>query len=251
VNEKIFNYCERGFDPGFWAEPVNAATNAAFVIAGIAAFHLIRRQPPSQRSVTQLILASLVVLIGIGSFLFHTHATAWAAIADVAPIGVFMLLYFAVAMRSLLCLPLGWSMALTVGFAVCLWAAGRVTCGPEGVVEFAGNGGRCLNGSVGYLPALAAMTAIGGMLALKRHPGARSLLTAAAIFAVSLTFRSVDKALCPQTVIVGDPLGTHFLWHTLNALMLFILIRAVITTHGGNGQPPNAAIPLENGPERG
>jgi hypothetical protein len=227
LNNKIFAYCERGLDPGLWAEPVNALTNGAFVIAGLAALYLIRQRPPGERSIVQIVLAVLVILIGIGSFLFHTQATAWAAIADVAPIGIFMLLYFAVAMRSLLGLRLGWAMVLTMAFAACLWAAGRITCGPDGLVEFSGGGGRCLNGSVGYLPALAAMLAIGGVLALKRHPGARSLLIAGGIFAVSVTFRTLDRELCAETAVAGTPLGTHFLWHTLNALMLFILMRAV------------------------
>lgn len=228
MNDKIFIYCERGPDPGLWAEPVNAATNAAFVVAGLAALYLIRRRPPGERSVVHIVLAILVVGIGIGSFLFHLHATPWAAIADVAPIGAFMLLYFAVAMRSLLRLPLGWAMALTAAFAASLWTAGRITCTPDGLVQFGGGGGRCLNGSVGYLPALVAMMAIGGVLALKRHPAAGSLLTSGSIFAVSVTFRTLDQALCLETVIAGYPLGTHFLWHLLNALMLFILMRAVI-----------------------
>ena len=228
MNDKIFAYCERGLDPCLLAEPVNATTNAAFVIAGLAALVLIRRRPPHGRRLVHMVLAILVIAIGIGSFLFHTHASRWAAIADVAPIGVFMLLYFGVAMRSLLRLPLGWAVALTAAFAVCLWAAGRITCGPDGVVEFAGGGGRCFNGSVGYLPALAAMVAIGAVLALRRHRAARSLLLAGGIFAVSVTFRSLDQALCAQTVIAGYPLGTHFLWHTLNGLMLFVLVRALI-----------------------
>ena len=228
MNDKIFAYCERGLDPDLLAEPVNAVTNAAFIVAGLAALVLIRRQPPQGRRLVHIVLAILVIAIGIGSFLFHTHATRWAAIADVAPIGVFMLLYFGVAMRSLLRLPLGWAVALTAAFAVCLWAAGRITCGPGGVVEFAGDGGRCLNGSVGYLPALVAMVAIGAVLALKRHPAARSLFLASGIFAVSVTFRSLDQVLCPQTNIAGYLLGTHFLWHTLNGLMLFVLARALI-----------------------
>lgn len=228
VNAKVFAYCERGLDAAFWAEPLNAATNAAFVIAGLAALHLMRKRPAGGHAVVEGMLAALMVAIGIGSFLFHTFATRWAAIADVAPIGLFMLLYFAVALRSLLRLPLGWALALTAAFAGSLWAAGRITCGPDGLVEFAGDGGRCLNGSLGYLPALAAMLAIGGVLALKRHPAARSLLAAGALFAVSLTFRSLDRALCAETVLAGGPLGTHFPWHLLNALTLFILMRAVI-----------------------
>lgn len=235
MDGKVFNYCERGLDPGFWAEPVNAITNAAFVIAGVAALYLACRQPSGTRSVLRLTLASLVVCIGIGSFLFHTHASRWSAIADVAPIGLFMLLYFGTAMRSMLRLSVGWATALTVAFAVCLWGAGRITCGPDGLLEFGGGGGRCLNGSVGYLPALVAMVVIGGILALKHHPGARSLLAAGAIFAVSVTFRSVDQAVCADAVIAGYALGTHFLWHTLNALMLFVLVRAEIM-YGRSGR---------------
>jgi hypothetical protein len=186
-------------------------------------------------------LAALVVLIGVGSFLFHTYATPWAAIADVAPIGRFMLFYVAVALRSLLRLPVGGASALPAGFAACLGAAGRITCGPDGAVEFAGGGGRCLNGSAGYLPALAAMLVIGGELSAKRHRAARPLLAAGALFAVSVTFRSLDRALCADTAIAAYPLGTHFLWHTLNALVLFILLRAVILY-----SKPTRPLPFSN-----
>jgi hypothetical protein len=242
MNGRIFAYCERGLDPSFWAEPANAVTNAAFVIAGLATFHVIGERPPGERRVMHGALAALVVLIGVGSFLFHTYATPWAAIADVAPIGLFMLFYFAVTLRSLLRLPVGGAIALTAGFAACLWAAGRITCGPDGAVEFAGGGGgRCLNGSLGYLPALAAMLAIGGVLAVKRHPAARPLLAAGALFAVSVTFRSLDRALCADTAIAAYPLGTHFLWHTLNALVLFILLRAVILY-----SKPTRPLPFSN-----
>jgi hypothetical protein len=46
----------------------------------------------------------------------------------------------------------------------------------------------------------------------------KTLLYGFCVFALSLTFRSIDNALC-----VFNPVGTHFMWHTLNALMLYIL----------------------------
>ena len=52
------------------------------------------------------------------------------------------------------------------------------------------------------------------------------LLWAAAIFAVSLTLRSLDMALCDKVLIEGRKVGTHFAWHVLNALALFLLLRA-------------------------
>jgi hypothetical protein len=38
--------------------------------------------------------------------------------------------------------------------------------------------------------------------------------------------RSLDMPLC-----AGWPVGTHFLWHLLNALLLYLLVRLVIL-HG-------------------
>jgi hypothetical protein len=51
----------------------------------------------------------------------------------------------------------------------------------------------------------------------------RMMLAAAAVFAVSLTFRTVDLAVCASL-----PLGTHAAWHTLNAVVLYLLVRAAI-----------------------
>ena len=42
---KVYNYCERGGDPGFWAEPLNAISNGAFVIAGLIAAWQLTRSP--------------------------------------------------------------------------------------------------------------------------------------------------------------------------------------------------------------
>ena len=50
-----FGYCER-LDGSFWAEPFNAATNAAFLAAALVAFWLWRRQGVRDRRVLALIL---------------------------------------------------------------------------------------------------------------------------------------------------------------------------------------------------
>jgi uncharacterized membrane protein len=44
---------------------------------------------------------------------------------------------------------------------------------------------------------------------------ARGLAIGAAILILSLTFRTLDEPLCGVV-----PVGTHFLWHILNGLML-------------------------------
>ena len=274
-SQQIFSYCERGLDPRFWAEPLNAVSNVAFIIAaaaamlewrrtsggasardlgllaavmlvslasvmllgvgtiwasgllavllaavaiGLAAFERGGRGP----SAGELALAILVLVIGIGSFLFHTYATRWAAVADVAPITMFMIAYLTYAMRRFL--GLSWPVTL-VGVAVFIGAlasAETIRC----------DGRPCLNGSVGYLPALAVMALIGGWLAARGHGAARWLLWAAAVFVVSLTFRTLDRSLCPATAVFsGRVLGTHFIWHMLNATLLYLLLVAALR-HG-------------------
>ena len=82
-NKQLFSYCERALDGAYWAEPINAVTNAAFWMAAIAALILWLRAARSERHFVDLILIALLLAIGTGSFLFHTHATRWAVLADV------------------------------------------------------------------------------------------------------------------------------------------------------------------------
>ena len=216
-------YCERA-STDFWAEPVNALSNAAFLVAAWAALVLWRRG--GGRDWPALALIGVVAGVGIGSFLFHTFANRWSLLADVLPIMVFIYGYFVVAMRRFVGLGLVAALAVTGAFFAfnasfeTLW---RLVLGP---------GAPTLNGSVGYLPPAAALVAVGAFLAWRapRTPdsgldrlAARSLFVAAAVFTLSLTFRTLDHAACAATTI-----GTHFLWHGLNGAVLYLLVRGAI-----------------------
>jgi hypothetical protein len=234
--QQLFMYCERGRNTAFWAEPLNALSNAAFLIAAVLALMLWQRwrhdlSGAPRRTGTELMLILVVLVIGIGSFLFHTYATRWAVIADVVPITIFMIVYLAYVLRRFL--GLGWivTLASVAMFMVALREADMMRCA----------GGPCLNGSVGYLPALAVLLGIGGWLGFKGHPAARWILGAGAIFAVSLVFRTLDRSICPQTALFGGRMiGTHFIWHLCNATLLFLLLSAAIR-HGG--RPTSIARP--------
>ncbi len=198
-------YCER-LGPSFWAEPVNAVTNASFLIAAIAAFLLWRR---GERDGPALALIAVTFLIGIGSFIFHTVATRGAALFDTVPIAVFIYGYLWLALRRFLKLSVWMAPALVIVFGLLSYAEGLVV--PRGT----------LNGSHAYLPALAALLVV-GWLTREARPR-RLLFSAAAVFAVSIFFRSIDQAVCQAL-----PLGTHFLWHSLNGVVLYLLLRAAL-----------------------
>jgi hypothetical protein len=208
-------YCER-LGPGLWAEPLNAATNAAFFLAALVALVLARRAGRLDGPVVAL--TALTAVIGTGSLLFHSFATVWAALADTTPIMLFILGYFAVAMHRFAAIGWGRAVLLTLGlFAAmaALSAAMKAVAGPF------------LGGSESYLPAFAALLGVGLWLRRRRHPAGAWLLAAAATFAVSLTFRTADGPLCDVW-----PVGTHFVWHLLNGVVLGTLLVALIR-HGG------------------
>lgn len=229
-SEQVFMYCERGLDSAFWAEPFNALSNGAFlVVAGAASARLGATAPASRDQVGQrLALWTLIALtgaIGVGSFLFHTFATRWALLADVGPITLFMLAYLAYALRIFL--GLGWLAIVLIlpAFLLAGSAASSIVCSPA---DASGHQPPCLNGSLGYAPALVSLWII-GLVAWRRGLGVRlPLLAAGAVFLLSAALRTIDRDACEAARILGHDRGTHFLWHLLNALTLHLLLRAAI-----------------------
>ena len=208
MNRAIDIYCER-LGPGLWAEPLNAVSNLAFIVAGILLVAALRRcDPPVRRDPTIVALVALTFIIGIGSALFHTFAVVWAALTDVVPIALFILLYMYLALRRLVALPL-WGCWLGVAVVLFLTVVMPLAFGFSIST---------------YGVALAAMLGVGGFLHFgRRHPAGPRILVAAGIFAVSLALRTADEPLCAAL-----PVGTHYFWHLFNAVVLYSLTRTMM-----------------------
>lgn len=212
-------YCERTA-PGFWNEPLNAISNGAFLIAAAWGWADARRL--GGPDVAEAVLIVLAALIGVGSFLFHTFANGWAELADVIPIWTFVACYILVTIHRMS----GSHFAKTariagivlVVTAAVFWVTSKdVTTGVDTVA--AGP----FNGSLQYLPALLALVVFTGLGWWQHHPARTWLAAATLTFTLSLVFRTIDPAVC-QTV----PIGSHFLWHILNGLMIGILLSAMV-----------------------
>lgn len=239
---RVFNYCERGADPSFWAEPINAVTNLAFLVVALIAFLRLRAKRPYEREVDYYVMVALIALIGIGSFLFHTFAARWAGIADVAPIVLFITVYLAFALNRYLRIPPGTTLLLTLAFAGICAATMQIRCGGPTGVSFGGEGSSCLNGSLGYVPALLALGGFAWLMHRRGHPAAFYLMLAGGVFLVSITLRSIDMRFCASMHVVGYSVGTHFMWHMLNATTLFFLAVAAID-HGRYGLSLHEVLP--------
>jgi hypothetical protein len=207
-------YCERT-GTGFAAEPLNAVTNVAFLAAAWAAHRLYARYPSAKDRHLIRGLILLTALIGLGSLTFHTIATRWAVWLDVVPILIFMLAYLWLTLRRFVGWPV-WPTALAVS-AFC-----AATLHVESVVPVS-----FLAGGAVYLPALVVLLGVAATLRARGDPQAgRRLALAAGVFMLSVAARSADAPLCQAW-----PIGTHFVWHVLNALLLLLLVRLAIL-HG-------------------
>lgn len=220
---QIDNYCERT-GPEFWSEPVNAVTNAAFVLAAFLAWREAKRL--GRDDALTVVLCAMVAVIGVGSFLFHSVAQFWSMLADVIPIQLFILAALAATLNRVF--GLSW---LIAGLAVPGFVLFSVVAG--GALRSLTGG--ALNGSESYIPPLLALIVTSGFLIARGNPAGRLLGAAAAVFTVSLTFRSLDQALC-----AAFPLGVHWLWHSLNAVTLWFVLVTIIR-HGRPPQPGAAA----------
>lgn len=220
--ERVNIYCER-LDPHFWSEPLNAISNAAFIIA--AFYCLMKARENGRTDALTMLLVAILFAIGVGSFLFHTLANRWSGLADTLPIVLFILVYLYAATSRYL--RASWFTAALapvafIGFAI-------------GFARVWGMYLPSLNGSQGYFPVLIVLILFGVILAQRGHPAATGLIAAAALFSLSLTFRSVDQAACGVL-----PFGTHFLWHIFNGILLGVVLMAFVR-HGAPQVAEDAA----------
>lgn len=208
-------YCERTA-PGLWGEPLNAVTNLAFLAASALLLWLLagqgRRVP-----ISVWLLPVLLGVVGLCSLAFHTFATSATGALDSLSILVFILVAVVVITHWMWGLRWRWAWLAAPAFLA-------FSFGVNAVLVAVGGEGATLGG---YLPALLGLLGFGLAVRFTAPDDAaqygRWLLLATVMFAVSLSLRTLDLPLCHAI-----PTGTHFLWHCLNAMVLFVVAYAVI-----------------------
>jgi len=192
-------YCER-LDASFWAEPINAISNLSFIVAG---FFLWRLRTPRSS-----LMAVLVILIGLGSFSFHTVANRLTGLLDVLAIALYLVAFaFLISKqwsKNSLLIQLGSILMLIVSIVLAQLLMSYLKPAlpwlPSGM----------------YLGAWLALIMFALLTQYSNKAAARFLWLAVIVFPVSLLSRQLDMPLCDS---IG---GTHWLWHLFNGLTLFL-----------------------------
>lgn len=209
--EQIDVYCER-MTFSFWAEPFNAWSNLAILVAGLLGFYWLSK--PKCENPWSFWLSVTAVVVSVGSFLFHTFATVWAMWGDILPIVVFMLVFFSFTLLRIFKL----SVVITALILTVFMGVGALlkVAAPSEV----------LSGSLIYSHALLSLIVVALLMLKQRHFLRFWYLQIALLFILSLSFRSLDAPICENF-----PLGTHFIWHSLNGVMIAVIIYATVVWH--------------------
>ncbi len=211
LRQHFYGVCERT-DMSMFAEPLNVLTSIGFIVVAASIFQYYRTHPDlKDKWIWDMhILTFLILWIGVGSTIFHTFPTRFTEMIDTIPIVAFIVLFFlSVIFRIGKC-------NLFQAF-ICFLAFGGSS--HMLVSQFP----NAMNDSIGYLSSMAALVMIAIYLHMKRRPSSHNFLLAALIGVISLFFRAIDNAVCESI-----PTGTHFLWHSLNATLLYILMRQIL-----------------------
>jgi hypothetical protein len=233
-------YCER-LIPGFWDEPLNAISNLAFWLTAWLVWRVWQATskpnwPSAPANTAQAAINTgaiesrrwdidtllvLQVLIGAGSFAFHTFATRWAGALDVIFIALYLHFYMAVYAHRVMGVrwPLAWLGVLA--FLVLSQLAGWLW--GQAAAQIGGTLLTRAGAASGYLGAWTVLLLLMVHSFVKKRPFARVLAGAAAVFAVSLSLRQLDMPLCSDW-----RWGTHFAWHLLNATTLGLTSWAMV-----------------------
>ncbi len=206
-----YGICER-HALGWMAEPLNVISSFAFMAVAISIYRYYKREEDLQRKWIWDVhaLTFITFIIGFNSVLFHAFPNPTTELLDTLAIVFFIIIYF-------------WSVLFRIGrcnlFQASICFIAFVGFSHILVHQFP----NALNDSIGYLSSMIALIMIAVHLHLKARPSSQHFMLAAIIGVCSLFCRAIDKEVCSML-----PVGTHFLWHTLNATLLYILLKQLI-----------------------
>ena len=198
--DNIFFYCERT-SSDILSEPINFFTNLFFIIFSVSLLF--------NKSILNKKYALLIFLIGVGSMLFHSIPNRLTGFLDIFFI-ISFIFYYIFTLYIKLNIKKYISAIISIVFIVICFVFGI----------FSKN--TLLGSSAFYLPIIFHILFL-YLYFLKNKKIFKYynlFLFILILFSFSLLLRSVDFYLCNLFFI-----GTHFIWHIFNALVLYLLVK--------------------------
>ena len=203
----MYYYCERT-SADIFSEPLNSLTNLAFIFISYLIFKKYKNYKNG------LIFSGLIFFIGLGSFLLHTIPSKITALIDVIFILFFIIFFLYILYKNVLKTKIIYALFLSFVSPVLYFYLGSSL--KENFPLF--------GDSSFYIFILLNLILIYFYLLIKNTNFSNYILIASIIFLISIFFRIIDQVYCDINFY-----GTHFLWHILNSLVLFYLVRFSIS----------------------
>ena len=209
----IVEYCERSGN-GFFSEPLNLLSNIAMLVSAYLIFLMFRSSGLKNKK--YWIFFYLVLLIGIGSSLWHSFRTSFTHALDAVPIYLFLLTFLYFYLRNF----------LKTTFAIvvtALFLAFQVTVSIY-LPEFA-------NGSIRHLVNASTFVVLALLFYRRKKKISIDFIIALVAYSLGILFRSIDSAVCKTF-----PLGTHFLWHIFTPIAVYFSVKGLLDIQQGKNR---------------
>lgn len=206
LEKGMSTYCESGVGL-FYTQPINTISNIALLISAYFAYQLIKTNHINNRVIK--ILPFILAVTGIGSMLWHGLPNLLTSFADTLPLFAFVLVSLFFLLDKLL------------KKRVLVWQILLIFILVE--IPFIFHILPSFNGFLSYLIVLIFGVFVFYGLTKKYKTLTSDLTIVIVLFAIALFFRTLDHTVCSVLSI-----GTHFIWHILNALVLYLLIRVFV-----------------------
>lgn len=203
-------FCERQGGTGLLSEPVNVFTNVVFFIVAWLLFQKLKNKKVPK---TLHLFVPLSIAIGTGSVLFHIFHNPFTNLIDGLPILITMLLFVFLFMRSVFKSKRMILVILLIFFIL------QLTLYISGYRNVE-------NVSVRHLINIFAFPLLIIIAFKKFSPQIHLLVFAFISYAVAIALRFLEPAICQ-----AFPIGTHFTWHILNALVIYFGVSFLTNIH--------------------
>jgi len=202
-------YCENLSNLFIINEPVNTLTNLSFFIASIYLFKKYKKE--KTKKIDVIILIFLLFLIGFGSTIWHLTQSLVGELLDMVPILLFLIVYIYSFLKRIVKLKIYYIVIFIICFIFATFNLPKLF--NEDPIKT----------SSGYLPALITLFMFTVYVYFNNKKTFKYFFSSSIIFLSSIILRSLDFVFCNTLII-----GTHFLWHILNSILLYLLILVLL-----------------------